>query len=756
MTGTPDHSDLRRFLGLLYRPGDVFEVRAPKCRQRAESAYTSTVSGYFAFEAIDRAVAAIAELDESALAPGVYVTLSPVRPDLLARAANRLRPRAAETTADADVPRRRWVLVDVDPVRPSGVSATDAELELARERAEAVRAALSARGWPAPAVAMSGNGYHLLYRADLPADDGGLVRGALDALAAGFGDGRVAIDRSVFNPARIVKAVGTVARKGDDLRGQPGVEDRPHRRSRLVDVPATIDTVTVAQLEALADSASPAGTPRADATGERFPTSPAGVRAWLEARGVPVRAERAAGDKTLLLLDRCPVDPGIVSEGGSDIAVLVGGDGKLAYCNKHNRGRDFTWHDLRRAIDPDYAARPAADAGVDLSGLVGAGAGGESDDGGRGAPPPRGAGLTPFVASPPPPPDDPLEPAFVCAADLHAQYPALRPPVIHRLLREGETMNVIAAPKTGKSWLTLDLALSVASGRPWLGRYPTEPGEVLILDNELHRETSASRVPQVARARGLDFARVGRRVAIDNLRGRLRDIFALRPYFDRLEPGRFRLVVLDAFYRFMPMGGDENDNATMANVYNAIDAYADRLGCAFVLIHHSTKGNQSGKSVTDVGAGAGAQSRATDTHLVLRPHEEEGCVVLDAAVRSWAPIEPAGLRWSFPVWDVDETLDPALLKSERPKRARPEKEDRREEDPWDVGRFVETFISDQPASKAQIREAAKDAPGLSWRRVADLLEIAETEGRVRRRQLPGRGGPVGFVLAGPDAEVGDA
>jgi len=741
MTGTPDHSELGRFLGLLYRPGDVFEVRAPKCRQRADSAYTSTVSGYFAFEAIGRAVAAIAELDESGLAPGVYITLNPVRPDLLARAANRLRPRAAETTADADVPRRRWLLVDVDPVRPSGVSATDAELELARERAEAVRAALSARGWPAPALAMSGNGYHLLYRADLPAEDGGLVRRALDALAAGYGDGRVAIDRSVFNPARIVKAVGTVARKGDDLRGQPGVEDRPHRRSCLVDVPATIDTVTAEQLEVLAASAPPTRAPqtKADATGERFPTSPAGVRAWLEARAVPVRAERAAGDKTLLLLERCPIDPGIVSDGGSDIAVLVGGDGKLAYCNKHNRGRDFTWHDLRRAIDPDYAARPANDAGVDLSGLVGAGAGGESDDGGHGDPLPRGADLTPFVASPSPPPDDPLEPAFVCAADLHAQYPALRPPVIHRLLREGETMNVIAAPKTGKSWLTLDLALSVAAGRPWLGRYETIPGEVLILDNELHRETSASRVPQVARARGLDFGRVGRRVAIDNLRGRLRDIFALRPYFDRLEPGRFRLVVLDAFYRFMPMGGDENDNATMANVYNAIDAYADRLGCAFVLIHHSTKGNQSGKSVTDVGAGAGAQSRATDTHLVLRPHEEDKCVVLDAAVRSWAPVEPAGLRWSFPVWDFDSSLDPTRLRSERPGKRKADKQVSDAKPSWDAERFVDAFVT-EPRTRDEIIGAARDA-GLSIREAKRLIAVAISEERIEQEPFNGKSAP---------------
>jgi azurin len=64
---------------------------------------------------------------------------------------------------------------------------------------------------------------------------------------------------------------------------------------------------------------------------------------------------------------------------------------------------------------------------------------------------------------------------------------------------EGEIMNVIASPKMGKSWLVTDLALAVATGTPWLG-YPTHRGEVLIIDNELHGQTTANRIPKVAMA----------------------------------------------------------------------------------------------------------------------------------------------------------------------------------------------------------------------------------------------------------------
>lgn len=199
------------------------------------------------------------------------------------------------------------------------------------------------------------------------------------------------------------------------------------------------------------------------------------------------------------------------------------------------------------------------------------------------------------------------------------ENPDLRRPVIHGLLREGETMNVIASPKIGKSWLVTDLAFSVATGRPWLATYPTERGSVLICDNELHRETTANRIPKVMAARGISIDEVGEQIFVANVRGDLKDIFSLGTCFDSLQPGQFKVIVLDAFCRFMPRDSDEN--GTMSQVYNHLDRHAARLGCSFVLIHHSSKGNQSGKAVTDVGAGAGSQSRATDTHLVLRPHE---------------------------------------------------------------------------------------------------------------------------------------
>jgi hypothetical protein len=321
-------------------------------------------------------------------------------------------------------------------------------------------------------------------------------------------------------------------------------------------------------------------------------------------------------------------------------------------------------------------------------------------------------------------------PAYKTVGKLLADYPDLRRPTIHGLLREGETGNLIAASKKGKSWLAVDLALAVATGRPWLGTFQTARGKVLILDNELHGETSADRIPKVAEARLIPLAEIADQVCVENMRGRLVDLFQLESYFGAIEPGTFTLVILDAFYRFIPKGTDENDNGTVAQLYNHIDRYAQHLGCSFVLIHHASKGNQSSKAVTDVGAGAGSQSRAADTHLILRPHQQDGVVVLDAAVRSWPPVSPMCLEWACPVWNPVSGLDPADLRPERPRR-KPKEESKPPvpaEPPWDTEKFVGTFIITEARPRAVILEAAEKA-GLSERRAETFLKRAVETGR---------------------------
>ena len=322
---------------------------------------------------------------------------------------------------------------------------------------------------------------------------------------------------------------------------------------------------------------------------------------------------------------------------------------------------------------------------------------------------------------------------------LLEQCPTLRKPIIHGLLREGETLNVIAPAKTGKSWLVIDLAISVCTGMPWLGM-PCEPGNVLILDNELHGETSANRIPKVAEARNVRLSLLYDRIFIDNLRGRLMDILSLNKYFEQFKPEQFKVIILDAFYRFLPAGTDENDNGAMASIYNRIDHYADLLKCSFVLIHHTSKGNQSMKSITDVGAGAGTQARATDSHFVLRHHEESGVVVVEAVVRSWPPLAPYCLRWKFPVWMPDRELDPSRLLGMRQERDVTSRKD------MEPSEFTAMFFHENPISKARIFELAS-LEGLTQQRIKQLLQLAVESGLLYRWIMPDKS--VGFATEPP-------
>lgn len=320
-----------------------------------------------------------------------------------------------------------------------------------------------------------------------------------------------------------------------------------------------------------------------------------------------------------------------------------------------------------------------------------------------------------------------IKPRFLSVRDLVAKHPNLRPPVVHSILREGEIINLIAPPKRGKSWLAMDLALSVASGRMWLDTYQTVRGDVLILDNELHAETSAYRIPKVAEARGMMKDEYADHLCIDNLRGRLQDIERMASYFAAIPKGRFKLVILDAMYRFLPKGTEENDNAGITQIYNAIDRYAARLGCSFVLIHHASKGNQSAKSITDVGSGAGSMGRASDSHLILRDHEEPNTVVLEGVVRSFEPLKPLCITWEFPIWKPATNLDPTKLKDGK---NRSETEAKKA---ITVEQFVEGYVSDRPKMKEAIigpAVLAKDITHLSERRAAQHFKQAVGEGLI--------------------------
>ena len=334
---TPDREVIRRALGLLFSPGDVFEIRGLDARGGGP-----VRAGYFD----DHGAAVQAAAGLSGGFSGVYVTLNPVAPALLARSVNRVRAaKRGEATSDGDVVARRWLLVDVDPKRSAGISATDEEKGQALEVADRLVEFLRTAGWPDPVRADSGNGYHLLFRVDLqnePASTA-LAQGVLNVLADRFDTPAALVDRSVFNAARIVKLYGTLAAKGDSTA------DRPHRLGLLLSVPDEVVPVPVELLRALAP------TPKAKAEPNRgAPRPPSGqgfdVVAWLKRHGLEVKAEHEREGRRVFVLASCPFNPQHGS--GSDTAVVQHADGKLGFACKHSSCSNRSWGDLRAKFEP--------------------------------------------------------------------------------------------------------------------------------------------------------------------------------------------------------------------------------------------------------------------------------------------------------------------------------------------------------------------------------------------------------------------
>ena len=218
-----DRNEVERAISLLFEPGDVVEVRIPKTR-------VGVVAGYF--DDLSAMAAAICRRRREVPGGRRLLRAQQVNPALLGRAYNRLKEHAEYTTADNNILGRRWLPIDLDPVRPAGISSSDEEHAAAIQRARTIADDM-ARSGAVPIIADSGNGAHLLYRIDLPNDQEALafVSGALAELDRRYSDDAVKVDVTSANAARIWKAYGTVARKGDSIPG------RPHRLSRILEVP---------------------------------------------------------------------------------------------------------------------------------------------------------------------------------------------------------------------------------------------------------------------------------------------------------------------------------------------------------------------------------------------------------------------------------------------------------------------------------------------------------------------------------------
>jgi len=191
-------------------------------------------------------------------------------------------------------------------------------------------------------------------------------------------------------------------------------------------------------------------------------------------------------------------------------------------------------------------------------------------------------------------------------------------------------------PKSGKSWLGLDAALSVASGTPCLGRFEVpSPGPALVYLAEDALPEIRKRLQGIAAHRGLSLAKLPLWV-IAAPRVRLdcdADRQCLEATVAKLRPS---LLLLDPLVRLHQC--DENDAMAIAGLLSYLRTLQRRHAVAVMLVHHARKnGGTAGLALR----GSSDLWAWGDSNLYLG--KARGKLLLRVEQRCAKPIEPIAL-----------------------------------------------------------------------------------------------------------------
>ena len=325
--------EIRKAIEQLHSDDELFEIRIIGGRVK------KPISGYF------KDADTLLEKFKTVSLDGVnvYITLNQIDDALFARMQSECFVAGATSTSDNDVIGYRWLFIDMDPVRPAGVSSTDDELKASFEMAKNVSRYLQDIGFEEPVKAMSGNGAHLLYRVQLAnnKENKDLIDRCLKALSMLFDNDKVKVDVANFNPSRVCKLYGTAAQKGKNTK------DRPFRMSGIFgDIKACKVTDKVF-LEKLA-AELPSEQIRPERSNNYRPND-FDIEAWMDQHGIRYTASEWKGG-IKYVLDECPFDS---SHRAPDSMITKAASGAIGFKCLHNSCAGYHWQDLRMKYEPD-------------------------------------------------------------------------------------------------------------------------------------------------------------------------------------------------------------------------------------------------------------------------------------------------------------------------------------------------------------------------------------------------------------------
>ena len=175
----------------------------------------------------------------------------------------------------------------------------------------------------------------------------------------------------------------------------------------------------------------------------------------------------------------------------------------------------------------------------------------------------------------------------VRAADIREQAADETRWLVEPLWGAGAVGIIGGAPKSCKTWLALEMAVAVASGRPCLGRFRVpSPGPALLFAAEDTPHQVKRRIESLARARHADFDTLDVRLIVEtSLRLDLaQDLKRLHLTLDKHRP---KLLILDPYVRLQR--ADENDAREVSAILSALRELSRTFQTAVALVHHARK-----------------------------------------------------------------------------------------------------------------------------------------------------------------------
>lgn len=573
-----DEKIIKQVIKVIKPDNELFEIRIIQ-----KGSKKAVISGYFTN--VNTLIKALDTINPKG--SNIYITLNKIASACYSREQHDCFRQTSVTTQDKEIDSYQWLFIDFDPERLSEISSSYDELQAAGYLAKDVKIYLQGMGFSEPIIAMSGNGYHLLYRIDLPNDQESkdLIEHCLINLANMFNTGTVKIDTVNYNPSRICKLYGTLAQKGANT------EDRPHRMSKFVFVPDKIETVSKEILENLAGEL-----PKQEPVKKQTKNTTAfDLETWMQEHGLVYLGKTAGNCCDIYPLAECPFDHSHIN---GDSKIFHYDDGAIAFKCHHNSCKGKKWQDVRELLEPGVYDKRETDEERDR----------RYEEGWKEHKQYR---MMVTVSDENEVKKNLQKLKAISAVELQNKKFEEKFYAVQNMIPEGETV-LAAPPKTGKSWLMLDMCIKVAKGEKFLN-FETAKCGTLYLALEDGDSFEQERLNKV-----LDGA-----AAPDNFHFVFSDVMPMQSGFllqmDELlkELPDVRVVVIDTlnFIKYRP-GKSANAYEVDYQTGNELKLFGEKRHLAIVCVTHTTKMLHPEDNMADV-SGTNGVTGAADSVVVL-------------------------------------------------------------------------------------------------------------------------------------------